>query len=351
MKKNLLVTGSSGLIGSEVSLYFSRMGSRIHGLDNNQRAVFFGPQGDTRWNQQRLSDAIPDYTHHEIDIRDRAGIDSMIASVRPDAIIHTAAQPSHDRAAAIPFDDFDTNAVGTLNLLEAARRHCPESPFVHMSTNKVYGDRPNGIALSELETRWDYADPTYAQGIAEDFSIDQSKHSLFGASKVAADILVQEYGRYFGMPTCCLRGGCLTGPNHSGVELHGFLSYLVKCNLEGREYRVFGYKGKQVRDNIHSEDVARFMWEFLEAPRVAEVYNLGGGKENSCSILEAFHLASEFSGKAQNYTYVDENRIGDHICYYSDLRKMRDHYPSWDITISLRETVRQIVEAWRHRLA
>ena len=348
--KTILVTGSSGLIGSEVSLFFASQGCSIHGVDNNQRAVFFGPQGDTRWNQDRLKKAIPDYTHHELDIRDRAGVLDLVASIKPECIIHTAAQPSHDRAAAIPFDDFDTNAVGTLNLLEAARRACPESPFVHMSTNKVYGDRPNSIALQEFESRWDYADPAFAQGIPEDFSIDQSKHSLFGASKVAADVMVQEYGRYFNMPTCCLRGGCLTGPNHSGVELHGFLSYLVKCNLEGREYKVFGYKGKQVRDNIHSEDVARFMWEFAKAPRVAEVYNLGGGKANSCSILEAFQLAEQFSGKKQSFTYVDENRIGDHICYYSDLRKMREHYPAWDITVSLEETIRQIVEAWKQRI-
>ena len=348
--KTILITGSSGLIGSEVSLFFSRQGCRIHGLDNNQRAVFFGPQGDTRWNQSRLAEAIPDYTHHEIDIRDRPGILDVVSTVRPDVIIHTAAQPSHDRAAAIPFDDFDTNATGTLNLLEAARRHCPESPFIHMSTNKVYGDRPNTIALQELETRWDYANPAYAEGLAEDFSIDQSKHSLFGASKVAADIMVQEYGRYFNMPTCCLRGGCLTGPNHSGVELHGFLSYLVKCNLEGREYKVFGYKGKQVRDNIHSEDVARFMWEFAQSPRVAEVYNLGGGKPNSCSILEAFQIAEGISGRPQAFTYLDENRIGDHLCYYSDLRKMRAHFPKWDITISLEETIRQIVEAWKKRI-
>lgn len=344
-----LVTGSSGLIGSEVSIFFAQQGCTIHGVDNNQRAAFFGPQGDTRWNQERLKKTIPGFVHHEFDIRDRQGVLDLVASVKPDIIIHTAAQPSHDRAAAIPFDDFDTNAVGTLNLLEAARRACPESPFVHMSTNKVYGDKPNTIRLKELETRWDYDDPAYEHGIAEDFSIDQSKHSLFGASKVAADVMVQEYGRYFNMPSCCLRGGCLTGPNHSGVELHGFLSYLVKCNLEGREYKVFGYQGKQVRDNIHSEDVARFMWEFCKAPRVAEVYNLGGGKQNSCSILEAFQIAESFTGKKQVYSYVDQNRIGDHICYYSDLRKMKSHYPAWDITISLEETIRQIVEAWKTR--
>ncbi|OHE84820.1 MAG: NAD-dependent epimerase, partial [Verrucomicrobia bacterium RIFCSPLOWO2_12_FULL_64_8] len=274
----------------------------------------------------------------------------LVKELRPAALIHTAAQPSHDRAAAIPFDDFDTNAVGTLNLLEAVRRHCPESPFVHMSTNKVYGDLPNTIRLKELETRWDYADPAFENGIAESFSIDQSQHSLFGASKVAADVMVQEYGRYFGMPTSCLRGGCLTGPNHSGVELHGFLSYLVKCNLEGREYRVFGYKGKQVRDNIHSLDVARFIHEFLKAPRVAEVYNLGGGKANSCSILEAFALTERFTGKPQRHSYVEQNRIGDHIVYYSDLRKMREHYPAWDITISLEETIRQIAQSWQSKL-
>jgi CDP-paratose 2-epimerase len=348
--RTLLVTGSSGLIGSEVCRHFHQLGWHIHGVDNNQRAVFFGAQGDTRWNQQRLADELQNFTHHELDIRDRQGVLHLVARLQPDAIVHTAAQPSHDRAAAIPFDDFDTNAVGTMNLLEAARRACPESPFVHMSTNKVYGDAPNNLPLRELETRWDFADPADEHGIAETFTIDQSKHSLFGASKVAADVMVQEYGRYFGMPTCCLRGGCLTGPNHSGVELHGFLSYLVKCNLEGREYKVFGYLGKQVRDNIHSLDVSRFIEQFLAAPRVGEVYNIGGGKANSCSLLEAFTLAEKHSGKKQVYTYVPENRLGDHICYYSDLRKMRDHYPSWDITVSLDETIRQIVEAWQSRL-
>jgi CDP-paratose 2-epimerase len=350
MAKTLLVTGSSGLIGSEVSVYFAReLGYTVHGVDNNQRAVFFGPQGDTRWNQHRLVRELKGFVHNELDIRDRAGVLDLVKLVRPDVIVHTAAQPSHDRAAAIPFDDFDTNAVGTLNLLEAARQACPESPFVHMSTNKVYGDAPNRIALTELATRWDYADPAYVHGIAETFTIDQSKHSLFGASKVAADIMVQEYGRYFNLPTCALRGGCLTGPNHSGVELHGFLSYLVKCNLEGREYKVFGYKGKQVRDNIHSLDVARFMAAFVAAPRSGEVYNLGGGKANSTSILEAFKITEKFTGKAQVSTYVDQNRIGDHLCYYSDLRKMCTHYPSWNITQTLTDTIRQIVAAWQSR--
>jgi CDP-paratose 2-epimerase len=348
--KRCLITGASGLIGSEVATYFANLGLEIHGLDNNQRAVFFGPQGDTRWNQQRLVQTLPGYQHHEIDVRDRSGVLELVRSVRPDVIVHAAAQPSHDRAAAIPFDDFDTNAVGTLNILEAARRTCPESPFIHMSTNKVYGDAPNFIAMLELPMRWDYSDPAFEQGIPETFSIDQSTHSLFGASKTAADILVQEYGRYFGMPTCCLRGGCLTGPNHSGVELHGFLSYLVKCNLEGREYKIFGYKGKQVRDNIHSRDVARFMHAFYETPRISEVYNLGGGKENSCSILEAFSLAESLTGKPQVYAYTPENRTGDHICYYSDLRKMRGHYPGWDITRSLNATIGEIVAAWRARM-
>jgi len=348
--RNLLVTGSSGLIGSEVCTYFAReLGYAVHGVDNNQRAVFFGASGDTRWNQERLSRELPGFVHHERDIRDRAGILELVRELRPAAIVHTAAQPSHDRAAAIPFDDFDTNATGTLNLLEAARQACPESPFVHMSTNKVYGDAPNRIALREEATRWDYSDPAYAEGIPETFTIDQSKHSLFGASKVAADVMVQEYGRYFNLPTCCLRGGCLTGPNHSGVELHGFLSYLVKCNLEGREYRIFGYKGKQVRDNIHSLDVARFMAAFVASPRAGEVYNLGGGKANSVSILEAFAITERFTGRPQVHTYVDQARAGDHICYYSDLRKMRAHYPNWDITQGLEETIRQIVEAWRSR--
>jgi CDP-paratose 2-epimerase len=348
--RTVLITGSSGLIGSEVSVYFDLQGLRVEGVDNNQRAAFFGPQGDTRWNQQRLERGLGNFHHNELDIRDRQGVIDLIAKIKPDVIVHCAAQPSHDRAADIPFDDFDTNAGGTLNLLEAARRSCPESPFIYLSTNKVYGDLPNTLPLAETETRWVYADPAFANGIPESFSIDQSKHSLFGASKAAADIMVQEYGRYFNMPTCCLRGGCLTGPNHSGVELHGFLSYLVKCNLEGREYRIFGYKGKQVRDNIHSQDVASFIYEFYKAPRVAEVYNLGGGFENSCSIHEAFAITGEITGKAQVWTYVDQNRIGDHICYYSDLSKIRAHYPNWSLTKSLRKTIEEIAESWQQRL-
>jgi CDP-paratose 2-epimerase len=347
--KTILITGSSGLIGSEVCTYFGALGYTVHGLDNNQRAVFFGQGGDTRWNQHRLETTLRDYHHHEHDVRDRAAVLALVSSIRPSAIVHAAAQPSHDLAASIPFDDFDTNASGTLNLLEAARRFCPESPFVYMSTNKVYGDRPNSIRLIELETRWDYDDPAYASGIAEDLSIDRSTHSLFGASKVAADVMTQEYGRYFGMPTCCLRGGCLTGPNHSGVVLHGFLSYLIKCNVEGRDYCVFGYKGKQVRDNIHSFDVAAFIHAFVEAPRSGEVYNLGGGRDNSCSILEAFALVESRTGKAQRHKYSDVARVGDHICYYSNLARMKQHYPNWTITKNLGQTIDEIVASWDTR--
>ena len=346
----ILITGSSGLIGSEVCTYFAHKGCTVYGIDNNQRATFFGPQGDTRWNQQRLETSLKNFNHVEIDIRDRKGILDLIEKLTPDAIVHTAAQPSHDRAAAIPFDDFETNAVGTLNLLEAVRRFCPESPFVHMSTNKVYGDAPNKIQLVEEETRWDYADDAYKNGISETFTVDQSKHSLFGASKLASDIMVQEYGRYFNMPTCCLRGGCLTGPNHSGVELHGFLSYLIRCNLEEREYKIYGYRGKQVRDNIHAYDVACFIDAFIAEPRIAEVYNLGGGKDNSVSILEAFQIVEKLSGKPQIYTYLSDNRSGDHICYYSDLSKMKEHYPKWSITKNLQTTFEEIVEAWERRL-
>jgi CDP-paratose 2-epimerase len=349
--KICLVTGSSGLIGSEVSTYFHEHDFAVHGVDNNQREIFFGPQGNTRWNEQRLQKALTRFTHHELDIRDRTGVLQLIETLKPAVIIHTAAQPSHDLAAKIPFDDFDVNAGGTLNLLEAARRFCPESPFIHMSTNKVYGDRPNTIKLKELDKRWDYDDAQFARGIPETFSIDQSKHSLFGASKVAGDVMVQEYGRYFGLPTCCLRGGCLTGPNHSGVELHGFLSYLVKCNLEGREYKIYGYKGKQVRDNIHSTDVASFMFEFYRAPRCGEVYNLGGGKGNSCSIFEAFEMAEACTGKKQVYTYVDQARSGDHICYYSDLAKMQAHYPGWKLTRGLPQIFKEIADAWHQRMA
>ena len=350
MTRRLLVTGSNGLIGSEVVAAFSQHGWSVHGADNNLRAHFFGPPGDTRWNQARLARTCPGFRHHEVDARDRAAVLALVRAVRPDAIVHTAAQPSHDLAARMPFDDFDVNAVGTHNLLEAARRWCPEAPFVHMSTNKVYGDAPNGVALVERPTRWDYADPAYADGIPETFGIDLSTHSLFGASKVAADVMVQEYGRYFGMPTVCLRGGCLTGPNHSGVELHGFLSYLVRCNLEGRRYTIYGYKGKQVRDNIHAADVVDAMRLFVAAPRCGEVYNLGGGRENSVSILEAFALVEAVSGRPMLAAYVDEPRRGDHVCYISDLRRLRAHYPQWRLTRSVAATIEEIHRSWRGRL-
>ena len=345
----LLVTGSNGLIGSEMVRHFHGLGWDVHGVDNNMRADFFGPEGDTRWNQKRLQEELQRFTHHELDMRDRRGVMALVKDLRPRAVIHAAAQPSHDLAAQRPFDDFDVNAGSTLNLLEAMRHFCGESPFVHLSTNKVYGDAPNSIKLKELPTRWDYDDPAYAAGITESFPIDQSKHSIFGASKLAGDILVQEYGRYFGLPTCCLRGGCLTGPSHSAVELHGFLSYLVKVNVSNGVYAVYGYKGKQVRDNIHSFDVARFAQEFISKPRVAEVYNCGGGRDNSCSILEAFNRVEALTGKTMNWHYVEQAREGDHICYISDLTKMKLHYPSWSITKSLDDIFMELAEAWMAR--
>ncbi len=350
MKGTLLVTGASGLIGSEVATSLAVDFDRVYGVDNNMRAHFFGPQGDTRWRREELGRELRNYEHVDLDIRDRSKVLEFISSTRPSLIVHCAAQPSHDLAAQMPFEDFDVNAGGTLNLLEATRRHCAESPFVFMSTNKVYGDSPNTIALEELETRWDYANPNYADGIPESQTIDQSKHSLFGASKVAADVLVQEYGRYFNMATCCLRGGCLTGPNHSGVELHGFLSYLIKCNVEGRKYVVYGYKGKQVRDNIHAHDVAAFIRAFAEKPRIAQVYNIGGGRSNSISILEAFAKVEGLTGKKMVYEYVEKNREGDHICYISNLSKMRQHYPGWDITRNLDAIFEEIYSSWIERL-
>ena len=351
MSKCMLVTGSSGLIGSEVCRYFAERGWRIHGIDDNSRAAFFGPAGDTRWNQRRLEEELASFTHHELDVRNRDGVLALVAELRPDALVHAAAQPSHDLAASIAFDDFDTNAVATLNLLEATRRAARDAVFVHMSTNKVYGDDPNRIPLVELPTRWDYARPQDREGVAETASIDQSKHSLFGASKLAAAVMVQEYGRYFDMKTCCLRGGCLTGPNHSGVELHGFLSYLVKCNLEAKPYTIYGYKGKQVRDNIHAFDVASFIEAFIAAPRSGEVYNLGGGRDNSCSILEAFDRIEQLSGRTMVYAYEDLPREGDPICYISDLRKLRSQHPGWRLTRSLDAIFEEIYRSWLQRLS
>jgi CDP-paratose 2-epimerase len=343
--KTLLVTGSSGLIGSESVLYFDARGWRVHGVDNNMRREFFGPDGDTAWNLARVRAKAKTFCHHELDIRDRPAMLALLAEIKPDFVIHCAAQPSHDLAAKRPFDDFDVNAGGTLNLLEATRRARPDAVFCFTSTNKVYGDAPNELPLNEFDTRWDYARSEDRDGIDESMRIDQSKHSLFGASKVAADVLVQEYGRYFDMRTACFRGGCLTGPAHSAAELHGFLAYLIKCVKLGRPYRVFGYKGKQVRDNIHSFDVCRAFEAFYEHPRCGEVYNIGGGRGNSVSMLEAIRLAEDVTGRKLAWEYVEQNRIGDHICYISNLSKMRRHLPGWDITKTLPDIFQEIAAA------
>lgn len=346
----VLVTGSSGLIGSEAVEYYDREGHQVVGVDNNMRAEFFGTQGDTTWNLQRLKEVSQHFTHYNIDIRDRQSLFKLFEENPFDLIIHCAAQPSHDKACQIPILDFEVNALGTVNLLEATRQFCPEAVFVHMSTNKVYGDVPNEIPRLELEKRYDYARPEDFHGVSETCRIDQCLHSLFGASKTAADVAAQEYGRYFGMKVGIFRGGCLTGPSHSGVELHGFLSYLVKVAVTGKTYKVFGYKGKQVRDNIHSYDVIQAFEAFRKSPRPGEVYNLGGGRDNSVSILEAFDLVEELTGRKVNWEYVESNRIGDHICYISDLRKMKSHFPGWGITRSLKQIFQEIVTAEKARL-
>ena len=331
----VLVTGSCGLIGSEAVRYYDKRAELVVGIDNNMRAEFFGADGDTTWIRNKLEAECPKYKHESADIRDREEIARIIGQIKPDLIVHCAAQPSHDLAAQIPFKDFEVNAVGTLNLLEATRHAVPESVFIFMSTNKVYGDGPNRIKLKELETRWDYDDPDYARGIDESFSIDQCKHSLFGASKVAADILVQEYGLYFGMKTGIFRGGCLTGTAHSSAELHGFLSYFFKAAMSSTRYTIFGYKGKQVRDQIHSVDVIRVFDEFYKNPKCGAVYNLGGGKENSVSILECIDRVEQLLNKKIDHEYSDKNRVGDHICYYTDLTKLRTDFPNWSITYSI----------------
>jgi CDP-paratose 2-epimerase len=346
---HVLVTGSSGLIGSEAVVFFDKLGFQISGVDNNMRADFFGPKGDTRWNRDRLLKTCQNFTHIDLDIRNRQAVDHLFSQDGFDLIVHAAAQPSHDLAARRPYDDFDVNATGTLNLLEATRQHAPDAVFIHMSTNKVYGDGPNKVALQELDTRWDYADPEYVHGIAEDFPVDQCLHSLFGASKLAGDILAQEYGRYFGLKTGIFRGGCLTGPYHSGVELHGFLSYLVGVALKEGPYTIFGYKGKQVRDQIHSHDVINAFWHFAQNPRPGEVYNLGGGKDNAASLLESVDRIEELTGKRPRLTYSEQNRIGDHICYYSDLHKLRSHYPEWDLTYSLDDILKEMIAVMQQR--
>ncbi|MBI2400245.1 MAG: NAD-dependent epimerase/dehydratase family protein [Deltaproteobacteria bacterium] len=343
--KKILVTGSSGLIGSEAVQYFSKRGWFVYGIDNNMRADFFGPRGDTLWNLERLRESVKNFDHRSINILDRTAIMDLFKYIDFEAVIHCAGQPSHDLAKDRPFDDFEVNAVGTLNLLEAARRFRKDSPFVFMSTNKVYGDSPNCLPLQELDKRWEYADPKDYGGISETCGIDHCKHSLFGVSKAGADLMVQEYGRYFGMPTVCFRAGCMTGPNHSGVELHGFLSYLVKVMVSGGAYTIYGYKGKQVRDQIHSVDVVSACEAFIVDPRPAAVYNLGGGRENSASILECAELIEEYLGKKLKYSYDPKNREGDHICYISDLRKLKKDYSGWTITRSLSDIIRELVES------
>lgn len=341
----ILVTGSSGLIGSEAVEYFDRHGHQVVGVDNNMRRVFFGSAGDTTWNLERLKKCTSRFEHRDLDIRDREGIFALLKEFRFDAILHCAAQPSHDKAKEIPLVDFEVNALGTANILDALRQFCPEARMIFLSTNKVYGDAPNEKSLRELPKRYEYADPVDWDGISEECRIDRTTHSIFGASKVAADILAQEYGRYFGLNVGVFRGGCLTGPNHSGVQLHGFLSYLVKVAMSGETYTVFGYKGKQVRDNIHSLDVVRAAEEFFLNPRPGEVYNIGGGRENSVSILEAFDWIEGLTGKKVQWEYRDEARKGDHICYISDLRKLRSHFQGWRVSLDLKSILEEIIIA------
>jgi len=348
-RKTILVTGSSGLIGSEAVEHFDRQGHHVIGADNNMRREFFGPAGDTLWNLERLKSSTQRFTHVDLDIRDRRRIEELFRSNRFDLIVHCAAQPSHDKAADIALTDFEVNAVGTVNLLEATRQHCPEAVFFFMSTNKVYGDAPNEIPLVELQTRYDYVRPEDFEGVNETCRIDRSMHSLFGASKAAADLVAQEYGRYFGMNVGIFRGGCLTGPSHSGVELHGFLSYLLKVTLKGGNYSVFGHKGKQVRDNIHSCDVVSAIEEFASNPRPGEVYNMGGGRDNSISVLEAIARIGEITGRKLHWQYVEEARKGDHVCYISDLGKFKNHYPKWKITRGLDSILEEMITARSER--
>jgi len=347
----ILVTGSSGLIGSEAVEHFDGQGHEVVGVDNNMRRVFFGAAGDTLWNLERLKSTTKRFRHTGLDIRDRAGIDELFQAHRFGLIVHCAAQPSHDKARDIPLIDFEVNALGTVNLLEATRQHCPEAVFVFLSTNKVYGDAPNEIPMKELETRYDYARPEDFAGVDETCRIDRTLHSLFGASKAAADLVAQEYGRYFKMNVGIFRGGCLTGPSHSSVELHGFLSYLMKVTLTGGSYSVYGYKGKQVRDNIHSHDVVRAVEEFAANPRPGEVYNMGGGRENSISMIEAIEGIEQLAGRKLDWHYVDEARKGDHICYISNLAKFKSHYPNWKITRGIAAILEEMAACQRAQQA
>ena len=349
-----IVTGSGGLIGSESVRFFAQKGFTVAGIDNDMRRVFFGDEASTRWNCERLKSEIKDYVHFEADIRDIDAMQKIFNKYNSDIklIIHTAAQPSHDWAANDPFMDFTVNANGTLVLLEMTRKYCPEAVFVFTSTNKVYGDTPNSLPLVELETRWeiDESHPYFQHGIDESMSIDQSKHSLFGASKVAADILVQEYGKYFGLKSAVFRGGCLTGPNHSGTQLHGFLSYLMKCAIGAEHYTIFGYKGKQVRDNIHSFDLVNMFWHFYQNPRCGEVYNAGGSRYSNCSMKEAISLCEKITDKKMNYSYSKDNRIGDHIWWISGVSKFKAHYPKWDFKYGIEDILIQIYKSMRSRI-
>jgi CDP-paratose 2-epimerase len=343
----VLVTGSAGLIGSESVRFFCDRGFTVVGIDNDMRSVFFGAEASTEWNRDHLSKTYGDqYIHHSVDIRDSEAINQLFNTYGQDTslIIHTAAQPSHDWAASDPYTDFTVNANGTLVLLENTRQHCPDAVFIFCSTNKVYGDTPNLLPLVEQELRWEIdSNHIYQKGIDETMSIDQTKHSLFGASKVAADVLVQEYGRYFNMKTASFRGGCLTGPSHSGTKLHGFLSYLMKCTMIGETYQVFGYKGKQVRDNIHSYDLVNAFYHFYQNPRVAEVYNIGGSRFSNCSMLEAIKECEEITGKKLHWNYVEDNRIGDHIWWISDISKFQKHYPEWNLTYQVSDILKEIL--------
>jgi CDP-paratose 2-epimerase len=348
-----LITGSAGLIGSEAVKYFARKNLKIVGVDNDLRRYFFGEEASTAWMQKQLLASVPEYEHHNIDIRDHQTVFELFRRFGKDIslVVHTAAQPSHDWAAREPFTDFGVNANGTLNLLEATRQFCPDAVFIFTSTNKVYGDTPNFLPLVEQELRWEI-DPSHKfakKGISEEMSIDQSMHSIFGASKVAADVMVQEYGRYFGMKTACFRGGCLTGPNHSGAQLHGFLAYLMKCTVTGTPYKVFGYKGKQVRDNIHSSDLIRAFDRFFEKPRSAEVYNIGGSRFSNCSMLEAIRMCEEISGRKMDWEYVESSRMGDHIWWISDISKFEEHYPGYKLTYDVPGILREIHDNNRKR--
>lgn len=350
----VVVTGSAGLIGAETVRRFAREGFTIAGIDNDMRSYFFGPEGSTAWMSERLAAECPAYQHHNADIRNYSALEAIFEAHAGEIalVVHTAAQPSHDWAAKEPITDFGVNAVGTINLLELTRKHCPDAPFIFTSTNKVYGDRPNELPLVEQETRWEVeaSHPYSEHGIDENMSIDQCKHSVFGASKVAADVMVQEFGRYWGMKTACFRGGCLTGPGHSGAELHGFLSYLMKCAMTGDEYRIFGYKGKQVRDNIHSHDLVECFWQFFKAPRVAEVYNIGGSRHSNCSMQEAIALCEEITGNKMNTAYIDDARIGDHIWWISDVRRFQQHYPDWTYRYDIRGILEEIYQGFEGRV-